>query len=153
MKNILLIFVTILFLSSCEKTEYELADATPELLLAASKVKKWEMIDPTVKLVVGSSIPVIKPAAPAGEVSNGLGYFYFIFLDKTIRFQDGYGTTASDKAVVNGTWDFTDSSKTSLSVTLSGVTKTWIIKELTPSRLTIEIDGVSHSYMPTPGNP
>lgn len=151
------IFILIIFISgffaSCEKTEPVLADATPELMLAASYVKKWEMIDPSVKIVVGTKLPVIKPAAPAGQVSNGLGHFYFIFLDKTVQFQDGYGTTASDKAVVKGTWEFADASKKAINVTLGGVTKTWELTTLTPSRLVIKVDGISQTFAPTTGNP
>lgn len=151
------IFILIIFLSgffaSCEKTEPVLADATPELLISASYVKKWEMIDPTVKIVVGTKLPVIKPAAPSGQVSNGLGHFYFIFLDKTIHFQDGYGATLSDKAVVKGTWEFADASKKAINVNLGGVTKTWGVTSLTPSRLVVTVDGISQTFAPTPGNP
>ena len=149
---ILIIFISCLF-ASCEKAEPVLSEATPELLLSASYVKKWELIDPSVKIVVGTKLPVIKPAAPVGQVSNGLGHFYFIFLDKTIQFQDGYGTTASDKAVLKGTWDFTDASKKAIKVTLDGVTKTWNITNLTPSRLVITADGIPQTFAPTPGNP
>ena len=153
MKNILIILIISVFFASCEKTEPVLTDATPELLLAASYVKKWELIDPSVKIVVGTKLPVTKSAVPAGQVSNGLGHFYFIFLDKTIHFQDGYGTTASDKVVLKGTWDFSDASKKAINVTLDGVTKTWNITNLTPSRLVITADGISQTFAPTPGNP
>lgn len=153
MKNIIIALIISLFFTSCEKSDPVLADATPELLLAASYVKKWELIDPAVKIVVGTKLPVIKSTAPAGQVSNGLGHFYFIFLDKTIQFQDGYGTTANDKAVVKGTWDFTDASKKAINVTLGSETKTWQLTTLTPSRLVITVEGVSQTYAPTTGNP
>ena len=86
MKKIIMLFVysVLMAFNACDNnTDYELSDATPEFLLAASNVKKWELIDPTVEIKVGDKIPVIKPTAPEGLVDNGLGYFYFIFLDNT----------------------------------------------------------------------
>jgi len=154
MKKILtVISICVLSFFSCKEEIPQLEDATPEFLLCASYVKRWELIDPNVQLVVGSKVPVIKPTAPNGQVSNGLGYFYYVFLNKTIQFQDGYGVNSSDKSVVKGTWDFADSEKSTINITLNGVKQTWKIKNLTPSRFVIEIDGLTQTYAPTPGNP
>lgn len=139
--------------SACEDTDYILSDATPEFLLAASNVKKWELIDPTVEIGVGDKIPVIKPEPPAGWVDNGLGYFYFIFLDGTIRFQDGYGRTAEDVSLEQGFWKFTDDRKQAIEVTLENRVEIWNIKTLTPTILEIEINGATQMFAPTPGNP
>lgn len=117
--------------NACDDTDYKLSEATPEFLLAASEVKKWELIDPTVEIGVGDKMPVIKPTPPEDLVDNGLGYFYFIFLDKTIRFQDGYGETADDVSLEHGRWDFVDAGKQAIKVTWEDRVEIWNIKVLT----------------------
>lgn len=139
--------------NACDDTDYKLSEATPEFLLAASEVKKWELIDPTVEIGVGDKMPVIKPTPPEDLVDNGLGYFYFIFLDKTIRFQDGYGETADDVSLEHGRWDFVDAGKQAIKVTWEDRVEIWNIKVLTPSILEIEKDGDILMFAPTPGNP
>lgn len=155
MKKIILLFVmfVIMVFNACDDTDYKLSEATPEFLLAASEVKKWELIDPTVEIGVGDKMPVIKPTPPEGLVDNGLGYFYFIFLDKTIRFQDGYGETADDVSLEHGRWDFVDAGKQAIKVTWEDRVEIWNIKALTPSILEIEKDGDILTFAPTPGNP
>lgn len=156
MKKIIMLFVysVLMAFNACDNnTDNELSDATPEFLLAASNVKKWELIDPTVEIKVGDKIPVIKPTAPEGLVDNGLGYFYFIFLDNTIRFQDGYGETKEDVSLEHGCWEFTDTNKQSIKITWADRVEIWNIKTLTPSILEIETNGITQTFAPTIGNP
>ena len=96
---------------------------------------------------------MIKPTAPEGVVDNGLGDFYFIFLDNTIRFQDGYGETKEDVSLEHGCWEFTDTNKQSIKITWADRVEIWNIKTLTPSILEIETNGITQTFAPTIGNP
>lgn len=137
-------------LTACREDTYTLAEATPEFLLTTGDYKKWEMIDPTVALNIGSATPVIMPACSASEVRNGLGYFYNIYANGRLDLQDGCGRTATDRALLTGTWAFSADKKT-LTATLPGMApQTWTIKQLTVSRLTVTVDGKDLTFAPTP---
>ncbi len=124
--------------------------ATPEFLLAASDYKKWEMIDPAVTIEMNKPLPVTGPACSTGEVKNGMGYFYHIYTNGNIEFQDGCGRTTSDKTLLKGTWAFNEG-KTAITVSLDGFPQqTWTITELTVSRLVVTANGTTLTFAPTP---
>lgn len=140
-----------LITAGCDKNnEAALSKPTPEFLISASDYKKWEMIDPSVKLDINVPLPVIMPPCPSSEVKNGTGYFYHIYTNGTIDFQDGCGATSTDKALVKGTWAF-NQDKTALTISLTGfAAQTFLIKELTASRLVLVINGQERTFAPTP---
>lgn len=151
MKTIALTFTLMLaLLTACEQDTYTLPEATPSFLLTTGDYKKWEMIDPTVALDIGSATPIIMPACASSEVKNGLGYFYNIYASGRLDLQDGCGKTATDRVLLTGTWTFGADQKT-VTATLPGMAvQSWAIKQLTVSRLTITVEGKDLTFAPTP---
>ena len=137
-------------LTACEQDTPMLAEATPSFLLTTGDYKKWEMIDPTIALNIGSVTPVVMPACSGSEVKNGLGYFYNIYANGRLDLQDGCGKTATDRVLITGTWTLGADQKT-VTATLPGMAvQSWAIKQLTVSRLTLTIDGKDLTFAPTP---
>ncbi len=152
MKTTLLCLLLLLGLvTACsEEDTPALPQATPEFLIAASDYKKWEMIDPNGTIEMNKPLPITGPACSAGEVKNGMGYFYHIYTNGTIEFQDGCGKTATDKALIKGTWAFNED-KSAITVSLTGFPQqTWTSTQLTVSRLVVSANGTTMTFAPTP---
>lgn len=135
-----------LFTFSCEKETYVMAEATKEFLVAGSDFKKWQLIDPG--KATPNSLPkdytIILPCT-GGELPNGSGYFYRIYLDGKIELEDGCGA----KQFMTGTWSFI-SDKSKIQVTFPSYTVTWDIMELSVSRLVFRIGTDLYTFAPTP---
>ncbi len=138
--------LVLLFTFSCEKDTYELTEATKEYLVAGSDFKKWQLIDPgKVKFnTLPRDYTIILPCT-GNESPNGSGYFYRIYLDGKIEFEDGCGP----KQFIIGKWSFT-SDKSKIQVTFPDYTVIWDITELSVSRLVFKIGSDLYTFAPTP---
>ena len=147
MKQIyLIITIACLITISCEENEDVLNEATPEFLIAGSDFKKWQLVDLS-KLVPGALPNDYKstPSCLNGELPNGAGVFYQIYLDGTIKFEDGCGT----KGFIDGTWSFS-ADKQSLIIAWPSSNVTWPIDELTVSKLSVNVNNTKLNFIPTP---